>query len=278
MHRKSSQVAVLTLLSLPVAARAGTVEDIQEAIRLIRAAQDEEAIQVVTRALDRDGVTRLQHVELYQLLGIARMNLLDKDGARLAFLHALRDAPRAELPLMAPPKTQELFQKVRRELQKNPAPPENLADSPHEPPPEPATPEAQVRIDTPPLAPPVYEAPPVDRAPAAEPPEVQTRPYRPGLRIGGICVAASGAVIALFGGVAIFEGQLSYAQAASETDPFLRSSDRDAGAFFDAFGIGVAALGVIAAGAGIVMVVMSGSSSAVSVSPTPGGVSVVARF
>jgi hypothetical protein len=94
---------------------AGTPDDIRDAYERIRKVDEEGAIRLLTRALDRGDATPSQKGEIYALLGLARFNLLDQEGARLAFEKAFDAYPPVALPPGAPPKARVLFDEVRVE-------------------------------------------------------------------------------------------------------------------------------------------------------------------
>jgi hypothetical protein len=90
-------------------------DDLAEATRLLQQSRDEAAIQVASRALDRDDVAASQRAELYLVLGTARFDLRDDEGARLAFRRALQ-ADFEVAPRPMPPKARALFDRTRAEV------------------------------------------------------------------------------------------------------------------------------------------------------------------
>ena len=118
---------------------AGVKEDLAEATRLLKSAQEEAAVQVLTRALDRGGLQGSQRSQLYLLLGIARVNLRDEEGAALAFTHGVEADANAKLPpKIAPPRARELFEAAKAEVARKaalPPVPEPKPEPAPEPPP-----------------------------------------------------------------------------------------------------------------------------------------------
>jgi hypothetical protein len=114
----------------------GVADDLAEATRLLKAAQEEAAVQVLTRSLDRSGLASSERASLYVLLGIARVNLRDEEGGSLAFQRALEADPTVTLPpKIAAPRARELFDSAKVEVSHRKA----LPKVP-EPKPEPAAP------------------------------------------------------------------------------------------------------------------------------------------
>jgi len=111
------RAAIVTWVLLSPLAHAGAKQDAVEGARLLKELQEEQAIAVLTRALDRGEATKTEEAELALLLGLARFNLRDEEGARLAFKRgAIADAS-AELPKLASPKARALFVEVRSALE-----------------------------------------------------------------------------------------------------------------------------------------------------------------
>src|SRR4051812_29539268 len=101
---------------------AGVKEDLAEATRLLKTAQEESALAVLTRALDRPGLAPGERAEAYVLLGIARVNLRDEEGASLAFQRAAEADANAVLPpKIAPPRARELFEAAKENVKKQAA-------------------------------------------------------------------------------------------------------------------------------------------------------------
>jgi hypothetical protein len=95
----------------------GVNEDLAEATRLLKAAQEEAAVQVLTRSLDRPALPSPDRARLYVLLGIARVNLRDEEGALLAFQRGVEASSTVELPpRIAPPRARELFEQAKAEV------------------------------------------------------------------------------------------------------------------------------------------------------------------
>jgi hypothetical protein len=96
---------------------AGLSEDLDEATRDLKKLDEEKAVQVLTRALDRGDATPNQQAEIYVLLAIARNNLRDEEGARLAFRRALEANTDVALPKFAAPKTRQVFDEVKAKFE-----------------------------------------------------------------------------------------------------------------------------------------------------------------
>jgi len=105
--------AIVTLVLLSATAQAGAKQDAAEGARLLKELQEEQAIAVLTRALDRGDATKAEEAELALLLGLARFNLRDEEGARLAFKRGLVADGSAELPKLASPRARALFVQVK---------------------------------------------------------------------------------------------------------------------------------------------------------------------
>src|SRR5262245_34223949 len=97
---------------------AASGDDVTEATRLLRATRDEAALQLITRALDREDVAAGTRAELYVLLGIARYNLRDEEGTRLAFKRAVQ-ADLEVLPKLVPPKARAIFEQMRSQVERS---------------------------------------------------------------------------------------------------------------------------------------------------------------
>jgi len=113
---------VLLVMTAPPAATS-TAEELVEATRLLREVREEQAVLVLTRALDRGTASDAERAQLSVLLGIARLNLHDEEGARLAFRRALEAQPTVSLPRLAPPKSRALFEAERRDREERPPAP-----------------------------------------------------------------------------------------------------------------------------------------------------------
>jgi hypothetical protein len=176
---------------------AGVKEDLAEATRLLKSAQEEAAVQVLTRALDRGGLQPSQRSQLYLLLGIARVNLRDEEGAALAFTHGAEADADAKLPpKIAPPRARELFEAAKAEVARK----ASLPPVP-EPKAEPAPPPPQAVV-----------AP----APVSPPPAVETAPKTGVGRWVGIGLGIVGAAVGGTGGYFLANGSSLRAQSVME--------------------------------------------------------------
>jgi hypothetical protein len=182
---------MLLLLVPLLVLSASAKDDLAEATRLLKAVQDEQALAVITRALDRGDATPQQTAELCVLLGIARFNLSDLEGSRLAFRRALKANGMVTLPPRAAPKVRALFDEVKAE----PVAPEPPPAPPQPPTPTPAPGPVEV----------VKPAP----EPASS---LGTR------RIAGIAVAGAGLVAGVVGGVLIGTAYSARDQAQAQTN------------------------------------------------------------
>jgi hypothetical protein len=100
--------------SVVAAVLAGAGADLTEAAKLLQSSQDEAALQLASRALDRDDVSAAQRAQLYVIVGVARFNLHDSEGAGFAFKRAFEADP-AVSPKPVPPKARHLFDQARGE-------------------------------------------------------------------------------------------------------------------------------------------------------------------
>ena len=129
-------LATLTLLGV-ASAWAGPAEDLVEARRLIKNVQDEEAIVVLSRAIDRGDTSPAQRAEIY------------------LWMRALESVPDLTCPKLAPPKTRELFEQVSKALREaaaKPAPPLSLPPPKVEPEPANTVPPEALAASRPPTA------------------------------------------------------------------------------------------------------------------------------
>src|SRR5881394_732370 len=109
MASRGTGALLVVTVALSAPALAGPREDIVEARRLLGEVNEEKAIQVLSRALDRGDADSKQKGEIYVLLGIARFNLRDEEGADLAFSRAVENDPEAALPQHTSPKARAVF-------------------------------------------------------------------------------------------------------------------------------------------------------------------------
>jgi hypothetical protein len=256
-------VGLLLPLCLAASAGAGTGDDVADATKLLRSSRDEAALQLITRALDRDTVAAPQRAELYVLLGIARFNLRDEEGAKLAFKRAV-EANLEVVPKLVPPRARGLFEQMRAQVERtrNEAPPPA-------PTPEPVAAAA-------PAAPCPVERPVVQAAApevTAAPPEPMVRRYV-GLGLLAVGAAAVGTGAFLMGNAA---GQ----RAAAVATPDALGADRT---YLSAVGTHWAGFGVLCGGAAVAIVGLivavwpSSSPSSVALAFSSNSVWVSGRF
>jgi hypothetical protein len=251
MSRFTKTLALVLAVVAPAVARAGTAEDIAEARLFLKSAQDEQAVIVLSRAVDRGDASRPQKIEIFLLLGMARFNVQDEEGARLAFKRALETDADAQLPKLAPPKTRKLFDEVRAALEK-----ERLAA---------------------PVVAPARAAPPPPPKPE-ETPVVSAKPGLGGRRIAGVVVGALGLAAAGTGiwvahsGVAMRNDANAQPEAAQAESTYQQAKTRYA------VGWAVIGVGAAAAVAGLVVAVIPSAEAPATVSLTPQGVVLAGRF
>ncbi len=189
-------VTALALLLL-----AGVKEDLAQATQLLKSAQEEAAVQLLTRALDRSGLSKPERAELYVLLGIARFNLRDEEGASLAFQRGIEANAAATLPpRLAPPRARELFESAKIDVGR--------------------------RAALPPVPEPRPDPQPVVVAAASAPAAAVAR-AEPRTAVGrwvGVAIAAVGAVAGGTGGFLLASGSGLRGQAVAE--PVATSSAR----------------------------------------------------
>jgi hypothetical protein len=230
---------------------ASAKDDLVEATRLLKAVQDEQALAVITRALDRGDATPQQTAELCVLLGIARFNLSDLEGARLAFRRALKANGMVALPPRVAPKVRALFDQVKSE----PIAPE--------PPPAPPQPLAQAQAS----------APSEVVKPAPEPASgLGTR------RIAGIAVAGAGLVAGVIGGVMIGTAYSARDQAQAQMNADNARTQFSAAQSQLLIGQILTGAGAAVLIAGIVLAVWPASASQVALLFGPSGGAVRVRF
>jgi tetratricopeptide (TPR) repeat protein len=226
-----ARVESATPLRDPVAA---SVKDLAEATRLLLEADWERAICVLSRALDRSDPPAAVRRDAYLLLGHARFNLFDEEGAQIALRNAVDADPHADLPRGVSPKLLALFKDVRRTLK---AGPETTPEAPS------ATASHRVEPGTPSSA-----APPAKLAAS----DLTSRPSQlSGRRVAGLAIAASGFVAAIVGGAMIAWARDQRAMARDSPDAAFAerrfdvaraANDRGLGALLG--GLPVAALGL----------------------------------
>ncbi len=184
-----------------VTAHAGTPEDIAEAERLLRIARDDKALQILYPALDRGDASGPQLAQLFVLLGVARFNLRDEEGARLAFRRALDADAAAVLPRLVSPKTRALFDEVRVAATASRSGKAAAAAAGASPP------EATRK-------------PPAGGAPTALSPATTSAPLRrlelPDRKTVGVGVAVAGVAAGLIGGFFLHEADGLHTQAVAE--------------------------------------------------------------
>lgn len=240
--------------------------DLAEASRLVKSLREEQAIGLLTKTIDRGIDSPALKAQVYVLLGVARFNLRDEEGARLSFRRAFAADPTVALPKSAPPKTRALFEDERA---RSPEP----AQSPPEPPPAPK-PAAEPQLSLP-VAPPAVEVVrPAERA-VAHPGSDGS-----GRRWAGLATGLLGVAGVATGGVMV--ASASSRRDAAQADPVASSASRtfEQAQAQQRVGQYVAGGGaaVLAVGLALVLWPASSSSPRASLSAGPGGVGVYGRF
>ena len=225
---------------IAASAFASAGEELAEAARLIKAAQDEQAVVVLTRALDRGEVG--ERAQLYVLLGVARFNLRDEEGARLAFGKAIDADAQVSLPRLASPRVRTVFDEERAAWDKR-------------------------RADAPKVAP--LTPPPI--------PVVTTSPSGSTRRWIGLGVAIAGAAGAAVGGVLVGQSGSQRAQAVADPDALsAQATFKQAQGTRQLGWIVLGAGAAVAVAGGAFALWPAGETTTVAVGP--GGVSVQGRF
>ncbi len=270
---RKARIAFIALAAWPALARAGAASDIAEGTRLLRKVREEQAIHILTRALDRGDATLPQRAQIYVLLGVARFGLRDEEGARLAFRRALEAKGDVPFPRFGHPKARKLFEAARVEPAATPPRPDPPLLTPEVPPPPPP---AIAEIPEPPA--PVQLAP---AAPIVAPAAVQARPLPRGVSgktWAGTALAVAGGVAAGVGAWLMLDAQSLRQRAVDEPDAISSDALYRQAVSQDGTGFVLAAASGGAAIIGLIVALWPSDRGDAAVAVTPGGAAFAARF
>ena len=251
MTRHIVYALLVVLLALPASSWAGAREDLAEATKMLENVEEEKAIPLLLKAIERGDATATQRAEMWALVAVARFNLRDELGSRQAFRKALDADSSVSISKLLPPKGWSVFEQARIDRERE------LADA-----------KARAAKDQPLL---VAPPPPVKVEAKAEA-GLSTR------KIAGIAVGVAG-VVGLGAGIGLMANASSlHDKAAAETEAMKADDLYRSGSTQRTAGIGVLAVGAAAAVAGVILIALPEGKAATTVMVGPSGVAVAGQF
>jgi len=245
----STLLAVLT--AVPASAQAGPKEDLAEATRLLDNVEEEKAVPLLLKAIERKDATPTQLAEMWALVAVAKFNLRDEAGAKVAFRRALDADSSVSISKLLPPKGWAVFEQARVERERD------LAAI-----------KAAGAKDKPKDQPGV--APAATAAAKAEPKPSGLSPRA----VAGIGVGAAGVVAAAVGvGLWANAGSL-HSQAVAEPAAAKARDLYQSGSTQNSAGVGLLVGGAVAAAVGVVLFLLPDSGSEPAPAPTTTSVTV----
>ena len=264
MNRRIVCCLAASLLTLPASTSlAGAKEDLAEATRLLDNVQEEKAIPLLLKAIERKDASPSQLAEMWALIAVAKFNLRDEAGSRAAFRRALDADSSVSISKLLPPKGWSVFEQARVERERELSLEKARADKEQQ-----ERERNKPKIEPPPLPTLVTQAKPAGTS---------------GRTIAGIGVGAAGVVAAAIGvGLWANAGSL-HSRAASETDAAKAWDLYRSGSTQNSAGVGLLIGGAAAAAVGVVLILLPDSDASKPAAVTtmtvgPTGVAISGTF